>query len=283
MSEWLLTHEAAVRLSAFVAIVLLMGSWEVLAPRRALTIGKAYRWLNNWGVVTVNTLLLRLIFPAAAVGIALLVAEREWGLFHWLDAPLWLAAALCVIALDLVVWAQHVLFHKVEPLWRLHRMHHADLDFDLTTGLRFHPLEILLSMGIKGVAIAVLGAPAIAVLIFEVLLNGLAMFNHANVRMPARIDRLLRRVIVTPDMHRVHHSWHRVETDSNYGFNLSWWDRLFRTYRDQPRDGHIGMTIGLRDFRELRWERLDRMLIQPFFGPAHSAPVGPGDPTRRRR
>jgi sterol desaturase/sphingolipid hydroxylase (fatty acid hydroxylase superfamily) len=178
--------------------------------------------------------------------------------------PHWLAVVACVLALDLLIYGQHVAFHKVAPLWRLHRMHHADLDIDVTTGARFHPVEILLSLGIKLIAVLALGAPPLSVLLFEVLLNATSMFNHANLALPGWLDRMLRWVLVTPDMHRVHHSWHRDETDSNFGFSLSWWDRVFGTYRDQPRDGHQGMTIGLADFRDPADLRLDRMLLQPL-------------------
>jgi sterol desaturase/sphingolipid hydroxylase (fatty acid hydroxylase superfamily) len=189
-----------------------------------------------------------------------------------------------VVILDFVIWAQHVFFHAVPALWRLHRMHHADLDFDLTTGLRFHPLEILLSFALKAAAIVALGAPALAVLLFEVILSSMALFNHSNVRFPHRLDRALRRVIVTPDFHRVHHSWHPNETNSNFGFNLSCWDRLLGTYQAQPREGHDRMTIGINLFREPRWTRLDRLLVQPFVGPAHSYPINrrAEDATARR-
>ncbi len=237
------------------------------------TIGKAYRWTNNWGLVITNTVLTRLIFPAGAVGLALFVEAQGWGLLQVLDLPFWLTVLIALVILDFAIWAQHVMFHAVPALWRLHRMHHADLDFDLTTGLRFHPIQILLSFGIKAGVIVMIGAPAIAVLIFEIILSSLALFNHSNVRMPTGIDRMLRWFIVTPDFHRVHHSWYPQETNSNFGFNLSLWDRLLGTYRAQPRDGHEGMTIGINLFRERSWERLDRMLVQPWVGPADSYPI----------
>lgn len=267
-------HEPGVRLAAFSGVLVLMLAWELLAPRRALANPRIVRWGNNLGIVVLNTVLLRLVFPAAAVGVALLAESRGWGVLAMLELPGWLAVLIAVLLLDLAIWAQHVIFHAVPALWRLHRMHHTDTDFDVTTGLRFHPIEILLSMLIKAAVIIVLGAPAVAVLIFEVLLNATSMFNHGNVRLPARLDRVLRWVVVTPDMHRVHHSWHPEETNSNYGFNLPWWDRLFRTYRAQPRDGHEGMTIGINLFREPGDLRLDRLLLQPFRGPVDSYPVG---------
>lgn len=275
MTGWL-EQEAWLRFITFVGIFALMAVWEVLLPRRTLKVTKSYRWLNNLAIVVLNSLLLRLVFPSAAVGVALFVETRGWGLFHLVPvsewAP-WLKLIIGVLLLDFAIWVQHVLFHAVPVLWRLHRMHHADQDFDLTTGLRFHPLEILLSMVIKSGVILMLGVPAAAVLLFEVLLNATSMFNHGNVRIPMPLDRLLRWVIVTPDMHRVHHSWYPDETNSNFGFNLPWWDRLLGTYRSQPRDGHLDMTIGINQFRERRDLRLDHLLIQPFVGPVRSYPL----------
>ncbi|WP_374235563.1 MULTISPECIES: sterol desaturase family protein [unclassified Thiocapsa] len=244
-----------------------MAIWEVRAPRRARTLTRLQRWSSNLGLVVLNTLLLRILFPAAAVGMALFTSAQGWGLLNAIDVPGWLAVLLAVVVLDFVIWAQHVLFHAVPALWRLHRVHHADLDYDLTTGARFHPIEIVLSMMIKFATIAALGPPVAAVILFEVILNGMAMFNHANVRLPLGVDRVLRWLVVTPDMHRVHHSIEDDETNSNFGFNLSWWDRLLGTYRDQPRAGHEGMTIGIRDHRDpRRVDRLDGMLVLPFIG-----------------
>jgi len=261
------THEAAIRLGAFIGIFALMALWEIAAPRRALTVSKAVRWGNNIGLVVLNTIILRLIFPAAAVGVAAFAVEREMGLLHIYGLPTPLALLLSVVALDFVIWVQHVLVHAVPTLWRLHRVHHADLDYDLTTGARFHPLEILLSMLIKFAAILVIGPPVAAVVIFEVLLNATAMFNHGNVRLPLWLDQRLRWVLVTPDMHRVHHSVEDDETNSNFGFNLSIWDRLFGTYRDQPRGGHEGMTIGIRNHRDPKEvDQLPGMLALPFRG-----------------
>jgi sterol desaturase/sphingolipid hydroxylase (fatty acid hydroxylase superfamily) len=271
--DWLLTQEPVVRATAFAGVFVAMALWEWLAPRRRLSVGKAYRWTNNLGIVALDAALLRVVFPTAAVGIAVYAETRGWGLFHAAELPYALAVVLAVVLLDLAIWAQHVMFHAVPALWRLHRMHHADLDFDVTTGLRFHPVEILLSMAIKAGVIVMLGAPALAVLIFEVLLNATSMFNHGNVHLPHRLDRVLRWVVVTPEMHRVHHSWHQNETNSNFGFNLPWWDRLLGTYRAQPRDGHEGMTIGIHQFRDPAQLRLDRMLVQPFIGPAHDYPI----------
>jgi len=268
-----LEAEPLIRLGFFVAIFLVVGIWEVLAPRRERSLARFKRWPGNLGIAVLNTLMLRIVFPIAAVGVALLAEKQGWGILNVLGVPAWSAVLASVVILDFAIYLQHVLFHAVPLLWRLHRMHHADLDIDVTTGIRFHPLEIALSMCIKLVVVIVLGAPPVAVLIFEVLLNATSMFNHGNIRIPLSFDRFLRWLLVTPDMHRVHHSWYPEETNSNFGFNLPWWDRLFGTYRDQPRDGHQAMTIGINLFRDPSWERLDRMLIQPFIGPTQSYPI----------
>ena len=273
MTQFLLAHESVIRLSAFAGIFVAMALWELLAPKRHQAIGRLKRWPGNLGIVVLDSILVRLIFPTAAVGVALFAETHGWGLFHALQTPAWLALVASLLLLDLAIYLQHVLFHAVPGLWRLHRMHHTDLEFDVTTGARFHPLEILLSLVIKLGVIVALGAPALAVLIFEVVLNATSMFNHGNVRMPLRLDGLLRWLVVTPDMHRVHHSWYPHETNSNFGFNLPWWDRLFGTYRAHPQDGQIGMTIGINQFRNPRELRLDRMLWQPFHGPTNSYPI----------
>ena len=273
MTETILANEPAIRLGIFLGVFALVVVFETLAPRRARTMPRTARWPHNIGVVVVNTLLLRLVFPTAAIGMALMAAARGWGLLNIIDAPYWLSIALSVALLDLAIYLQHVMFHAVPALWRLHRMHHADLDFDVTTGARFHPIEILLSMGIKLAVVAALGPPALGVLIFEVLLNATSMFNHANLNIPLGVDRVLRRLVVTPDMHRVHHSVLPAETNSNFGFNLPWWDRLFGTYRAQPEAGHAAMTIGIEQFRGHRDLRLDRMLVQPFVGGVGDYPI----------
>ena len=277
MAETLLTHALLVRLSAFAGVCAAMALWELAAPRRHEQIGRLRRWPGNVGIVVLDTLLVRVVFPTAAVGVALVADARGSGLFHVLGAPVWFAIPASVILLDLAIYLQHVLFHAVPVLWRLHRMHHADLEFDVTTGVRFHPLEILLSMAIKLAVVAALGAPAVAVLLFEVLLNATSIFNHGNVRVPASLDRVLRWMVVTPEMHRVHHSILARETNSNFGFNLPWWDRLFGTYRAQPAAGHEAMTIGIEQFREPRELGLDRMLFQPFRGEAGRYPLGRRD------
>ncbi len=264
MSEVLLQHEPAVRLSIFAAVFVVMALWEVLAPRRRQTVGRVTRWPSNLGVVAIDTLLVRVLFPTTAVGLALLAEAKGWGLFNAFGVPAWAAIPLGVILLDLAIYLQHVLVHAVPVLWRLHRMHHADLELDVTSGARFHPIEILLSMALKMMVIVALGPPAVAVLVFEVLLNATAMFNHSNVHIPERLDRVLRLFLVTPDMHRIHHSVVARETNSNFGFNLSWWDRLLGTYRADPESGQLGLTIGVSDFRDPAEQRLDRMLTQPF-------------------
>ena len=273
MIETLLAQEPFVRIAVFSAILVAMVLWELAAPRRRRELPRLTRWPGNFGIVVLDTLIVRLSFPVVAVGLALVAEGRGWGLFNVIETPGWLAVGLSVIALDLAIYLQHVMFHAVPALWRLHRMHHADLEFDFSTGLRFHPLEIVLSMGIKLIVVAALGPPAVAVLLFEVLLNATSMFNHGNVRIPPAADRVLRWFVVTPDMHRVHHSIHPNETNSNFGFNLPWWDRLLGTYRPQPREGHTRMTIGIEQFRTPGDLRLDRMLIQPFRGPASGYPI----------
>jgi len=241
--------------------------WELAAPRRVLKLARPQLWTANLGIDVINTVLVRLVFPTAAVGMAALGAERGWGLLNNFEVPFWLAVPLAVAALDFVVWLQHVMVHAVPVLWRLHRVHHADLDYDLTTGARFHPLEIFLSMGIKFAAIVLLGAPVVAVVMFEVLLSACAMFNHGNLRLPASLDRVLRWFLVTPDMHRVHHSVEDDESNSNFGFNLTWWDRMFGTYQAEPRAGQVGMTIGIRSHTDPKEvSRLPGMLVMPFRG-----------------
>ena len=276
MYEFVMANESAVRLTAFFGILVGMALLEAQFPRRERSVSRLVRWPSNIGIVFLNTIVVRLIFPTAAVGVALFVEERQWGILQIVELPLWLAIVLTIVALDLIIYLQHVMVHAVPALWRLHRMHHSDVDIDVTTGARFHPVEIVLSMVIKFASIVALGAPAVAVILFEVILNGTSMFNHSNVKIPPGLDRVLRLFLVTPDMHRVHHSINSDEANCNFGFNLPWWDRLMETYRDQPRDGHEGMTIGLDRFRNPRDQRLDRLVIQPVLGE-------PGDYVINRR
>ncbi len=262
----MLEHEAYIRAGFFVGIFLIIAVWELASPRRVLSTSKTVRWAGNLGIVFLDSAALRLLFPLLAVNLALTAQERGWGLLNNYALPSWFEIVIGIAALDLIIYLQHVMFHTVPPLWRLHMMHHADLDFDVTTGLRFHPLEIIISMFIKMAAVAVIGPPALAVLVFEVLLNATSMFNHGNISLPLRIDRVLRLLVVTPDMHRVHHSVKIRETNSNFGFNFPWWDRLLETYRAQPAAGHEGMVIGLAQFRDAKRLTLPWMLALPFVG-----------------
>lgn len=257
-------NETAIRLAFLGGTFLLVSLWELLAPRRQLVDSKARRWLANLSLVAVNAAAARFIFPLLPVSLAVLLADQHWGLLNTAALPGWLKIAFALVFLDLVIYLQHVLFHYLPLLWRLHRMHHTDLDIDVTTGNRFHPLEIMISLLIKLAAVAAIGAPAIAVVIFEVILNAAAQFNHGNIKIPLAVDRWLRLLLVTPDMHRVHHSVIVRETNSNFGFNIPLWDRIFGTYREQPQEGHLGMTIGLKEFREPRELSLFRLLVQPF-------------------
>jgi sterol desaturase/sphingolipid hydroxylase (fatty acid hydroxylase superfamily) len=256
--------EPLVRLGSFMAVFAAMALWEALAPRRDRAFARRLRWPHNLGLLAVDVVVLRILAPGAAIAVALAGEARGWGLLNALAAPWWAGVPLAVAALDLAIYFQHVTFHAVPALWRLHRVHHSDLDVDLTTGTRFHPIEILISTAVKCAAVAAIGAPAAAVLAFEVALNATAIFNHANARLPAALDRCLRWLVVTPDMHRLHHSVVYNESSSNFGFNLPWWDRLFGTYRAQPAAGHRRMALGVDAFRTPADLRLDRLLVQPF-------------------
>lgn len=272
--------EGPIRLAAFLAVFAAVALWELVAPRRKALHARRARWPHNLGLLLVDALALRLLAPGAVVGVALAAEAHGWGFLNLVAAPSWLAFVIAIVLLDLVVYFQHVMFHAVPTLWRLHRVHHADQDFDVTTGTRFHPIEILLSVLIKCAAVAALGAPALAVLVFEVVLNATAMFNHANASLPARADRWLRWLVVTPDMHRVHHSVFYDESSSNFGFNLSWWDRLFGTYRAQPRLGHDAMAVGIDAFRSAEDLRLDRLLVQPFRDTPGQYPINRRQPAQ---
>ncbi|MCK5640548.1 MAG: sterol desaturase family protein [Gammaproteobacteria bacterium] len=264
---FVMQYETPIRLGFFFGVLLIMGVWEMMAPRRDLILSKVLRWSNNLGLVVLNTVVLYLLFPLAAVGMTIFVQQQGWGVFNYFNVPYALVLVLCVVLLDFAIYLQHVMFHAVPALWRLHRVHHADMDYDVTTGLRFHPIEIIISILIKFAVIIVLGPPVLAVIVFEVLLNGMAMFNHGNIKLPLPLDRVLRWLVVTPDMHRVHHSVEDDEANSNFGFNLSGWDRLFGTYRQQPRAGHEGMVIGIHTFQDVNvCATLPGMLRIPFIG-----------------
>ena len=259
-------HDLLWRLGVFVGLFALFATLEALAPRRARSQPRSARWFTNLSIVVLDTLALlalAIALPLLAIGAAVDAGRMGWGLFNTLDWPLWLEVVLAILILDLAIWAQHLVTHKVPILWRFHRVHHADRDFDVTTALRFHPVEILASMMLKIGLVYLLGPAALAVLLFEIILNGTAMFNHSNLRLPLWLDRAVRLVLVTPDMHRVHHSIHRHEHDSNYGFALSVWDRIFRTYRPKPEAGHDLMTVGL-EWQDERPSRLGWALMLPF-------------------
>jgi sterol desaturase/sphingolipid hydroxylase (fatty acid hydroxylase superfamily) len=264
MTDSILGNEGLIRFLFFFVILIGMAVWEILAPRRPWTTSKTLRWYSNLGLIFIDTLALRILLPVQAVGMALFAQSRGWGLLNNLSLSYGLEIIIGVMVLDFVIYLQHAMFHFIPLFWRLHRVHHTDFDFDVTTGIRFHPIEILLSMGIKVMAIIILGPSALAVVLFEVLLNATSLFNHGNVRLPIPIDRVLRLFVVTPEMHRVHHSVLIKEYNSNFGFNLPWWDRLLGTYRAQPEAGHEAMTIGLAQFRNPNRLALFRLLIFPF-------------------
>ncbi len=280
MEEVILANEPTLRLGVFLGVFVIMALLELAAPRRKLTTSKPKRWLTNIAIIALGTVLVRLIFPIAAVGTALIAAEKGWGLFNGLDWPVWAEIVLTVVLLDFAIYIQHVLFHAIPALWKLHMVHHADLDYDVTTGARFHPIEILLSVAIKMAVVLLIGAPAAGVVVFEVILNATAMFNHSNIKIPTGLDSVLRLFVVTPDMHRVHHSDIPDETNSNYGFNLPWWDRLMGTYIAQPSNGHEGMTIGLRQFRDQEKLGLLGILALPFTGKPGDYPINRGNKGR---
>ncbi len=265
--QTVLTHETTIRVGLFLGLLGLMALWEIAAPQRRLELPRVLRWSNNLALVFVDTAILRLVLPTLAVGVAIIAHDRGWGLFNLLGWPLWVKGLLAILVLDLAIYGQHIVFHKVPVLWRMHRMHHSDPDFDVTTGVRFHPLEILLSMLIKMALVAALGADPAAVILFELILSAGALFSHANIRLPQRLDRALRLVVVTPDMHRIHHSEVRRETDSNYGFSVTWWDRLFGTYRVAAKAGQQGIRFGIGAFGSRREQWLDQLFVQPLRDP----------------
>ena len=266
-------HEALIRLGAFLVIFTVMSVWESFAPRRVLVTSKRNRWVNNLALLSLNPISLRLIFSILPVSLALLAEQRHWGLLNQIVLPDGVELMIGVLSLDFTIYLQHVLFHSIPTLWRLHMVHHTDLDFDVTTGVRFHPLEIILSMGIKLMAVIALGPAPVAVLLFEVALSATSLFNHSNIFLPLKADRVLRFFVVTPEMHRVHHSVVIQETNSNFGFSFPWWDRLFGTYRPQPSKGHVDMVIGLAQYREPKHLNLWQLIIMPFTGNPGKVPI----------
>ena len=266
-------YEPVIRLGFFLGILVTMFLWELIAPRRPLTTSKIARWLSNLGLVLIDSVIVRLAFPAGLAGIAFLAQQRGWGIFNFFELPFLVKIVLGVLIFDLTVYLQHVMFHSAPLLWRLHMVHHSDMDIDVTTGIRFHPIEIILSMGIKMAVVFLTGAPPLSVLVFEIILNGTSMFNHGNVRYPQQIDSFLRLIVVTPEMHRVHHSTIRWETNSNLGFNFPWWDKLFGTYRPQPAKGHLEMTIGLDQYKEPQKLTFFWLIVLPFIGKLGKYPM----------
>ncbi|MCF8465830.1 MAG: sterol desaturase family protein [Sneathiella sp.] len=264
MLDFIASHEPTIRLGFFLGTLCAVGLWETVAPKRRPSVSKVWRWTNNFAVTFFNTFLLRLLFPILAVGLAAIAAERGWGLLNLVDLPILVSIVIAVALQDMVVYWQHVIFHRFSILWQLHKMHHADVDYDVSTGARFHPIEIMLSMLLKLAVVLLLGPPVVAVIIFEILLSSVAMFNHANAGLPKGIDRILRLFVVTPDMHRVHHSVIRAEHNSNFGFNLPWWDYLFGTYMAEPSKGHDRMTVGLDEYQNDRKQSMFWMLALPF-------------------
>lgn len=257
--------ESSLRLGVFLSVFVIMALAEWGLPKRDRTMMQGRRWVTNWGIVILDSVVTRLVMPILPIGVAIYATDQGWGLLNWLALPAWLSILLAFLILDFAIWLQHLLSHRIPLFWKLHKVHHVDRDIDVSTALRFHPLEILLSLIYKMVWVLVFGAPAIAVFLFEVVLNAAALFNHANVHLPETADRLLRLLVVTPDMHRVHHSNRPRETHSNFGFNLSIWDRIFRTYVAQPLDGHEGMTIGLDPYQDEKPSQFFWSLLLPFF------------------
>ncbi|QUM76136.1 sterol desaturase family protein [Moritella sp. 24] len=264
MSEWLIANGNTLRASAFIGLLILLAISEYYKPKRPLTRSKWQRWSNNLAVVFINNLVLKLFVPFVAIDAAIFVEQQQWGLLSLTSLNSAVIIVTSVMLLDAAIYFQHKIFHQIPMLWRLHRMHHSDLDIDVTTAIRFHPIEIILSMFIKVAVIIAFGVPVVAVVLFELLLNLTAMFNHSNIRLPDKIDRFIRTILVTPDMHRIHHSTDSHETNHNFGFCLPWWDRLFGSYQAQPKLGHQKMEIGLPYFRDSKECKIQHMLTQPF-------------------
>ena len=264
MSDFVLNHEASLRMGVFISILLLMMGVEALFPRKNRALGRTHRWVSNLLIVIIDSIFVRFLFPIVAVGVAALSVKNGWGLLNMTPLPDWLEIVVALILLDMAIYWQHVAFHRIPFFWSFHKVHHVDRDIDVTTGLRFHPIEIVFSLAYKLAVVLVLGAPVLAVILFEIILNGCAMFNHSNVKLPLSVDRVLRRFIVTPDMHRVHHSIHMRETNSNYGFSLSLWDRIFKSYIDQPKAGHDDMVIGLEEHQTKAPASLSWSLLLPI-------------------
>ncbi len=247
-NEYIIANEPIIRLSFFVSILLLMSLFEYIIPKKELLLSKFKRWSNNISIIVVNSFLLKFIFASSIITISIYTTENKIGLLNLFEISFFFSVILSIILLDLIIYFQHRLFHKIDFFWKFHKVHHSDMDFDVTTGLRFHPIEIIISMLIKMISVFIIGVPIIAIVIFEIILSSLSMFNHSNIKLPAILDKRLRYFIVTPDMHRIHHSIHNEELNSNYGFNISLWDRIFSSYTNKPKNGYEKMTIGLKEF-----------------------------------
>jgi len=272
--------EGAIRISLFILVFIAIAYWERRRPRRDTATHRKNRWLSNIALTLINTLTIRLVFPMAAVGMAFFAEQNQLGLLNIINLPMSISILASIIFLDLFIYFQHVLFHAVPALWRLHMVHHTDTDYDLTTGFRFHPIEIVLSMGLKSLAILAIGPPIIAVLVFEILLSSCAMFNHGNIKLPEKVDAILRRIIVTPDMHRVHHSPIKMETNSNFGFNLSIWDKLFGTYTQNTLSNQRTMPIGLENYQQPKNLNFFQLLKLPFTAKTGTYPINKSEQSK---
>lgn len=274
---FLLDHESVIRFGFFLGTFAFAALWEFITPLRMPGASKAIRWPNHLTLAAINIVLARVLFPLATVGLAVYVSDRGIGLFNMISVPFALAFIVSILVLDLAIYLFHLLFHAVPVLWRVHRVHHADIDIDVSTGVRFHPVQMVLSVIVKSIIVLALGPPALAVLTFEAASQAITVFNHANVKIPASLDRRLRWLMVTPDMHRIHHSIHAVETDSNFGFVLPWWDRLFGTYRAEPTAGQVRMVVGIATFRTDRDLWLDRLVLNPVLDDPNSGRMSPSE------
>lgn len=272
MTEFIFEYEGIIRIGSFLGLFALLTIWEIASPRRKLLELRTFRWINNIGLIVLSSVLVRFIFPTAAVGIGLIAEQNQWGILNYIDLPFALQFIIAFILMDFIIYFQHVIFHAIPLFWRFHRVHHSDLDCDVTTGLRFHPFEIVMSILIKFLAIITLGVPVITIVVFEIILNAASMFTHSNIKLPF-FEPILRWFIVTPDMHRVHHSVEEDETNSNFGFFISCWDRIFGTYTDKPREGHTEMGIGLSHFREPKWQDIRWLIYLPFVTKIHDYTV----------
>lgn len=264
MQELFFQYESYIRLGSFLGIFALLTAWEISSPKRELLQLRRFRWFGNIGLIVISSVLIRFLIPTAAVGVALHVEQDQVGFLNHYDMPFFVQFFIAFVLMDLAIYFQHVIFHALPMFWRFHRVHHSDLDCDITTGIRFHPFEMIISILFKFLVIISIGAPVLAVVVFEVVLNAASMFTHSNIKIPQSIERMVRLILVTPDMHRIHHSINENETNSNFGFFISTWDRIFGTYIKEPALGHENMQIGLQGFREPKWQNLRWLIYLPF-------------------